>query len=114
MRDPAFTSYLPMLLIVRSDLITALNGTHAYEAASLRHEWTAGDVAEEQRRAVETITARVGVAYNRLDLGPTDREKMAKEIKRLRNEVQARDEIIARLEDRLKHADAALVRMLAA
>lgn len=96
MRDPAHTSYLPTLLAARTDLQTALNRIDAYEKLSALAEWGAG-AAVKQAGAYATVCARVQAAYNRLDLGPTERERFHAERTRLRDENMALRETVQRL-----------------
>lgn len=110
MRDPTVTSYLPTILAVRPDLQTALNRGHGYEAACARTEFTGTNTAEEQRRAYETIKSRVSAAYNRLDLGPTDRQKLVKIAEDFRTENIALKTLTERQREQIKHLEAALVR----
>ena len=83
------TSDLPTLLLVLADLMTVINAIHAYHIACQRMEWTGADVAKKQASAVHTIQRRLLQAYNRLDLGPTEREKLAAENRHLRDECNA-------------------------
>lgn len=108
MRNPAHTSYLPTLLAARTDLQTALNRIDAYERLCTLAEWGSPS-GDKQAGAYATVCARVGAAYNRLDLGATDREKMAREMTRLRDENVALKDVVARLRGRVESLERTLV-----
>lgn len=106
------TSYLPTLLLVLADLMTVINAIHAYHIACQRMEWTGADVAKKQASAVHTIQRRLLQAYNRLDLGPTEREKLAAENRQLRDELHALRYTNARLTDTNERLTAENVRRM--
>ncbi|WP_353265831.1 hypothetical protein [Gemmatimonas sp.] len=109
MRDPTVTSYLPTLLQVRTDLQTALNRIDAYEVLCHRREWAGVDTEEKQTGAFHTVCARVAQAYNRLDLGPTDRQKLVKIAEDLRTENSALRAVNERQRETIANLNAALV-----
>lgn len=105
-------AYLPTVLIVEADLNTAIVKCHAFRVACERTEWTRTNTDGERARAYETICARVRAAYDRLDLGPTSRETMAKEMKHSRTVAAALREEVARLQEENRRLTAANVDLL--
>lgn len=104
------TSYLPALLLARADLCTVINQIDAYEVCCQRTEWTGADVAKKQASAVHTIQRRLLQAYNRLDLGPTEREKLRQQADRMKDELHALRFTTARQREQIEQLTAANVR----
>lgn len=111
MRHPEVTSYLPTLLDVRKDLVSAVNRIDAYETLCQRMAWGTEDTAEQQTGAFHTICARVIQAYNRLDLNGSDREKLVRIAEQLRTENTALKAVTERQREQLQHLNAAVGRM---
>jgi len=105
------TSYLPALLIIRADLHTIVNEIAAYEIACKRLEWGA-DVAKKQAAAVHTIQRRLRGAYDRLDLGSTERERLHKQMEAMKDELNALRFTNARLVETNQQLTAANVRLM--
>jgi hypothetical protein len=60
-------SYLPMLLLLRSDMQTIVNKIDAYEQLCIRGAWGTEDVSGKQERLVASIQRRLMQAARRVE-----------------------------------------------
>jgi hypothetical protein len=73
-------SYLPILLLLRSDLRTVQNQIDTYEQICLKREWTGQDVTQQQARVVAAIQRRLQAACDRMDVSPMERLRLQQEL----------------------------------
>ncbi len=82
-------SFLPTLLLLRSDLTTLVNYIDAYEKACALGLFTSKDTLQQQARAVAVIHKRLQVACERLDIRPLERQRLQAQIAKLHKAVVA-------------------------